>query len=69
MDLELQGRIVLITGGSVGIGLGVAEAFLSEKAKVVICARDTARIDSVVADLKAKYKTQDVWGLKPSSLL
>ena len=63
MDLELQGRIVLVTGGSVGIGLGVAEAFLSEKAKVVICARDAARIDSVVADLKAKYKTQDVWGI------
>ena len=63
MDLGLNGHIVLITGGSVGIGLAVAEAFLNEKAKVVICARNKERLDGVVKDLKSKYNSQFVWGV------
>ena len=34
MDLQLQGRHVLITGGSKGIGLACARVFLAEGARV-----------------------------------
>jgi NAD(P)-dependent dehydrogenase (short-subunit alcohol dehydrogenase family) len=62
MDLGLEKRLVLITGGSVGIGLAVAKEFLSEKAGVIICARDEERINTVVAELKADYPGAAVYG-------
>ena len=62
MDLGLENRSVLITGGSVGIGLAVAKEFLAEKANVIICARDEERINNVVAELKAAYPQSQVHG-------
>ncbi len=52
MDLGLKGRRVLITGGSEGIGLAVAKSFLAEECDVVIAARNQAKLDAAVAELK-----------------
>jgi NAD(P)-dependent dehydrogenase (short-subunit alcohol dehydrogenase family) len=43
MDLELKGKIALITGGSVGIGLAVARGLAKEGVNVAIVARDAER--------------------------
>ena len=37
---ELRGKTVLITGGSRGLGLALAEEFAQFGAKIAICARD-----------------------------
>jgi len=44
MNLDLDGRCVLITGGSKGIGLACAKGFLAERAKVAIASRSEANL-------------------------
>ena len=51
MELGLNGRRVLVTGGSQGIGLAVARGFLGEGARVTIVARDAARLAKAADDL------------------
>lgn len=46
MDLGLRGKLAVITGGSVGIGLAVAEGFAAEGANVIITARGKDRVES-----------------------
>lgn len=39
--LDLHGKVVIITGGGKGVGLGITHSFLSHGAKVLICGRST----------------------------
>jgi NAD(P)-dependent dehydrogenase (short-subunit alcohol dehydrogenase family) len=51
MKLGLEGRRVLVTGGSQGIGYAVARGFLDEGSEVVIAARDPGRLERAKAAL------------------
>jgi uncharacterized oxidoreductase len=42
--MRLSQRTVLITGGSSGIGLGLAEAFDREGSRVIVCGRDPEKL-------------------------
>ena len=52
------GRVVLVTGGSSGIGLAAAKKFAEAGAITVICARDPAKLDDAVAEIK-EFAGQD----------
>lgn len=49
---DMQGRVALVTGGTSGIGLATAGAFLDRGADVVVCGRSPERGEQAVAGLK-----------------
>ena len=50
--MELKDKTILITGGSMGIGYGIAEACLRANMNVVITGRDKDRLEEAVLALK-----------------
>ncbi len=53
MELHLTGKHILITGGSKGIGLACAEAFLAEGARVTLVSRSKANLARACSQLTA----------------
>jgi NAD(P)-dependent dehydrogenase (short-subunit alcohol dehydrogenase family) len=58
MDLGLKGQTAVITGGSTGIGLAVAEGLAQEGVNLVLCARDEERLNAEAA------RIAETWGVK-----
>lgn len=51
MGTTLLDKVAVVTGGSTGIGLGIAKAFVSEGAYVFITGRRQAALDEAVAEI------------------
>jgi uncharacterized oxidoreductase len=45
--VELSNRTVLVSGGTSGIGFGIAEAFQRSKSIVIVCGRDREKLAKV----------------------
>ena len=54
MDLNLQGKRVILSGGSRGIGLAIVARFLEEGARVAFFARGEAGVQKALAQLGSK---------------
>lgn len=54
MELHLNGKSVIITGGTRGIGLACAEGFVTEGCKVTIIGRDRGAADDAIEQLKGR---------------
>jgi NAD(P)-dependent dehydrogenase (short-subunit alcohol dehydrogenase family) len=53
--ISLPGKVVLITGGSRGLGLVLAREFARQGARVAICARDEQELNRARADLGKQH--------------
>jgi 3-oxoacyl-[acyl-carrier protein] reductase len=54
MFTPLEGRSVIVTGGSLGIGKGIARVFARAGANVLLAGRDEARLAAAAGDLGAE---------------
>lgn len=60
----LAGRAVLVTGGSSGIGLAMAKAFVRNGAAVVVASRSRERIDAALAEIADQYADAVISGVE-----
>ena len=52
MDLQLTGKVAIVTGGSRGLGFASARALSDEGCHVVICARGAPRLEEAAVELR-----------------
>jgi len=52
VDLELAGKVVLVTGGTDGLGLALAQRLIAEGAAVAVCGRDEERLAAAAQSLR-----------------
>ena len=60
MDLQLQGRTALVTGASVGIGRGIAQALAAEGVRLALTARRLDKLREVAAEILASGGAEPV---------
>lgn len=60
MDLELRGKVAVITGGSTGIGLAIAEGLAQEGVHLALCARNEAQVAEAASQIAGKYSVKTI---------
>jgi NAD(P)-dependent dehydrogenase (short-subunit alcohol dehydrogenase family) len=63
MDLQLEGKKVLVTGSTAGIGFATARALAGEAASVVINGRGQARVDAAMREIRKLHPSANVSGV------
>jgi 3-oxoacyl-[acyl-carrier protein] reductase len=59
MDLELTGKVAIVTGSSRGLGLASARALVEEGCRVTVCARGRETLESAARELRGVAKQGD----------
>ena len=58
MDLGITGRRALVSGGSQGLGRGIAEALAAEGVRVIVCSRDGDKCADLAREIAEKYDVE-----------
>lgn len=60
MNLDLAGKVVVVTGASGGIGSTIARQFLEHDCKIALLARDKDRLERVSNKLKEDFDSENI---------
>jgi len=60
MDLGLKDKVALITGSSAGIGFTIAEKLAEEGCHLIICGRNSQRLEQAYQSLAQAYPVQEI---------
>ena len=55
MELRLEGKVAVITGGSTGIGLAVAKGLAAEGVQIALCARTKQKVEAAAEEVKETH--------------
>ena len=55
MDLQLKGKLALVSGSTAGIGLAIGSSLAGEGATVIINGRSGRRVDDAIATIRQKH--------------
>ena len=58
MNLDLQGRLALVSGSTAGIGHAIAASLAHEGAQLIVNGRQQSAVDAAVAALKSSTGAQ-----------
>lgn len=71
--MKLENKVAIITGGTKGIGYGIAEEYLKEGAKITICSRNAQEGVKAAKELgklgEVLYLQADVSSIKDNQML
>ena len=60
MDLGLNDKVAVVTGGSVGIGLAVAQGLAAEGVHLALCARNEERLVAAAKAISDQYGVRTI---------
>ena len=66
MDLELKGKVAIVTGGNRGIGKAIGQELAKEGADVAIVARNKAALDAAAAEIGKQQRRKRASGSSPT---
>jgi 3-oxoacyl-[acyl-carrier protein] reductase len=68
MELGLKDKTALVSGGTQGIGLGIALALAEEGVRTFLVARDAARLEATALELERRFGTECRWAVADYSI-